>query len=245
MTFSIHSSPVTHDIDSLWIDGLSENSEWMLWIFPEPSGLDAVQCAAIVDAFQNLRGCVWFMSPGKGTSRRLRDYRRALGQYPGLVDTTILQATFDYITEQATFYSDIGLINRNDLSSLARFLLDGRGGLDRAMVFLPDSSEVLDLWSMFIQSLAWICSTNTITKAYERYIMDSESIIKSVVQMTGDIGGIIAFPWRGHASDVGLVFLGRQSIIQSARQQLADVAPEMTLAEFMKWFEYGVYSLAR
>ena len=242
MKARMYAAPVTPRLDDSWVAGLSKATERQLWILPEGTSLGAGCLASLLHAFGELRGIAWHLSPGYGLSSRIRDHKRAFGNYPGLDSNLVLRCTLEPVTTDEKLYSDVAWLPSVASDSLSSFLLGRTGHIDRAIGFIPARDDVAHAWAHIVQGLGWLALCSSWAYASAIPLLDADSVLVSYVQLTQDIGGCAGFMWRDHNNSMGLVFFGSHDTLVRAERYLTSEFTPLSEDQFWRWFDYGVYS---
>src|SRR5262245_42340501 len=111
MTIQIYLSEVTVEHDQLLLPDLHEVTGQALWIRLQKTPFEKENIAELARAFGDLKGIVWHASSGGFRSPRIKDYRRAFGDWPKLAKNIVAQYTIQYQNSDDKFYSDIALVS--------------------------------------------------------------------------------------------------------------------------------------
>ncbi len=227
-----------------WIRGLSDGAQCALWLFPGSSTLDAEAVVSLAAAFDGLAGIVWHINPGNSLSARIRDYKRAFGDYPALTKDVVVSTTFEYSGREGKRYSDVAWLRSHAYEAIGSLLLNHRGVFDRTLAFIPDDEVVAQEWAHVVNGLAWLHLCYKWVYSSPNPPIDADAVLTSYIRLTQELGGVPGLVWTDHDNGKGLVFFGQRSRMGRVIDRLEGAFEHMGSPEFDDWFARGVYSPA-
>jgi YD repeat-containing protein len=236
----IYASAVTSRHDRL-LPRLAEVSEWSLWVRLGSVGPVEADIAQVGHAFSGLRGVVWHVSEGRGLSPRIRDHKRALGDWPKLAAGVVARNTLTYASSDRTVYSDVAWVSPDAYGSLANLFSQNMAGIHSTVAFIPPDERAAEQWGDIVLGLNWLWHSRRWVATSPRYAEDPKVIVRRYVQLTGELGGAAGLVAVEHAARKWLVFFGSRAILAAAEARLASGAERMETAAFDGWLQRDLY----
>lgn len=243
MALQLYSTAVTGEFERL-LPGIQEVAEWSLWVRTVTRPFAGRDLAEFSRAFGELRGVIWHASSGRAMTPRMRDYQRAFGYWPKLNENLAMRNTIEYTDGDRKVYSDVAWVSPDAYGSVASILSESTGGMDSAFSFIPGDEKSGQAWANIVSGLnwLWLCRGWYVFPS-QRLAIDIEmtkAVVLSYVRLTVELNGAAGLVWEDPDARRGLVFFGRQSLLQSVASVL------MTRFEFLDevsftrwWFERG------
>jgi hypothetical protein len=212
---------------------------WALWLRPPTARLEVAPLRTISEALRPLREVIWHTTSGGSISARVREHKRAFGNWPGLTEGFIARGTYEGLERRTTAYSDVAWVAPGAHERLQRFLYRNTAGLDSALAYIPDNEEAASAWANAALGLHWLWLCRSWTASSPRPPFDAPGVLRSYVGLTLGIGGVAALMWEDLGAKRGLVFLGSEEALQRAAERLAEESCEASEETFAQQFRRG------
>jgi hypothetical protein len=191
-----------------------------LWLEVDFSTSSENQFQHLMPNLSPLRGILWHASKGVGTSSRIRDYKRALGQWTNLIEELVQKTTLQGLSENDTAYSDVGWLSADASSMLHTFFQRSTSERDAILAFVPNGEIASREWGKWTQLWFWLWLRHLDYLDSRDVASDAIRVIRSSVDFICSHGGVLTLIWRDCDANRGLLLLGQPSQLEALSENL-------------------------
>ena len=218
------------------------NSLKAIWLKPYKYFFNQLEFSCIINSFSPMVCLLSYISSGSGGSIRIRDYKRAFGDWRTLSNNIISKADINNIERGniLKYYSDICLVDNSCINDIESFYIDHHQsfGIRTTITFLPNINNLLikDCKMQYLEKFF-----------FERYkepfpIEEKIQTMATYVKCTFENGGVAGLFGSDCDTRVIFIFVGKNKVLEPIIAKIiSDINfKQIGITEFQQWLNYGV-----